>query len=200
MSKFREKQFHQRQQMFCPRSKSPELREQDIHSNANAKREFIASSSQCPGHIQHSGIEPEPRALDYSSIYRFRTKTGKWQGWIGYKGFFASTNWLDFRVRAFLGDFYPCPDWHRPGYGEHANRLSPPVTSGGNFDPAWAVSQLLPGCLLRPILVTASIRPQHKQHNSKCQPSLIISEPTFACSNFPNSFGLFLRIAEWILP
>ena len=28
-----------------PRSKSPELREQDIHGNANAKREFIASSS-----------------------------------------------------------------------------------------------------------------------------------------------------------
>ena len=65
-------------QMLCPRSKSPELREQDIHGNANAKREFIASSSQGPGHIQHSGIEPEPRALDYSSIYRFRTKgTGK---------------------------------------------------------------------------------------------------------------------------
>ena len=63
------------------------------------KREFIASSSQGPGHIQHSGIEPEPRALDYSSIYRFRTKTGNWQGWIGYKGFFASTNWLDFRAR-----------------------------------------------------------------------------------------------------
>ena len=77
----------------------PELREQDIHGNANAKREFIASSSQGPGHIQHSGIEPEPRALDYSSIYRFRTKTGNWQGWIGYKGFFASTNWLDFRAR-----------------------------------------------------------------------------------------------------
>ena len=61
---------------------------------------------------------------------------------------------------AFSGDFYPCPDWHRPGYREHADRLSPPVTGGGNFDPAWAVSQLFPGCLLRPILVMASIRPQ----------------------------------------
>ena len=85
--------------LLCPRSQSPELREQDIHGNANTKREFIASSSQGPGHIQHSGIEPEPRALDYSSIYRFRTKTGNWQGWIGYKCFFASTNWLDFHVR-----------------------------------------------------------------------------------------------------
>ena len=83
---------------FAQGPNPPELREQDIHGNANAKREFIASSSQGPGHIQHSGIEPEPRALDYSSIYRFRTKTGNWQGWIGYKGFFASTNWLDFRA------------------------------------------------------------------------------------------------------
>ena len=63
------------------------------------KREFITSSSQGPGYIQHSGIRPEPRSLYYSSIYRFRTKTGNWQGWIGYKGFFASTNWLDFRLR-----------------------------------------------------------------------------------------------------
>lgn len=85
-------------QMLCPRSKSPELREQDIHGNANAKREFIASSSQGPGHIQHRGIKPESQALDYSSIYRFRTKTGNWQGWIGYKGFFESTNWLGFHA------------------------------------------------------------------------------------------------------
>ena len=84
--------------LLCPQSKSPQLTKQDIHSNANAKREFIASSSQGPGHIQHSGIKPEPRALYYSTIYRFRTKTGNWQGWIGYKGFFASTNWLDFRL------------------------------------------------------------------------------------------------------
>ena len=34
--------------VLCPRSQSLELREQDIHSNANAKREFIASSSQGP--------------------------------------------------------------------------------------------------------------------------------------------------------
>ena len=99
MSKCREKQFHQRQQMFCPRSKSPELREQDIHSNANAKREFIASSSQGPSFIQRSGVEQGPRALNYSSIYRVKTKTGNWQGRIGCKGSLASTNWLDFRMR-----------------------------------------------------------------------------------------------------
>ena len=86
-------------QMFCPRSQSPELRERDIHSNANAKREFIASSSQGPSFIQRSGVEQGPRALNYSSIYRVKTKTGNWQGRIGCKGSLASTNWLDFRVR-----------------------------------------------------------------------------------------------------
>ena len=82
--------------MLCPRSQSPELREQDIHSNANAKREFIASSSQGPSFIQRSGVEQGPRALNYSSIYRIKTKTGNWQGQIGCKGSLASTNWLDF--------------------------------------------------------------------------------------------------------
>ena len=84
--------------MLCPQFKSPQLRKQDIHGNANAKRELIANSSQGPGHIQHSGIKPEPLALSYSRISKFRIKTGNWQGWIGYKGFFASTNWLDFHV------------------------------------------------------------------------------------------------------
>ena len=82
--------------LLCPRSQSPELREQDIHSNANAKREFIASSSQGQSFIQRSGVEQGPRALNYSSIYRVKTKTGNWQGRIGCKGFLASTNWLDF--------------------------------------------------------------------------------------------------------
>ena len=82
--------------MLCPRSQSPELREQDIHSNANAKREFIASSSHGPSFIQHSGVEQGPRALNYSSIYRVKTKTGSWQGRIGCKGSLAFTNWLDF--------------------------------------------------------------------------------------------------------
>ena len=82
--------------MLCPQSKSPQLRKQDIHGNANAKREFIASSSQGPSHIQRSGVEQGPRALNYSSIYRFKTKTGSWQGRIGCKGSLASTNWLDF--------------------------------------------------------------------------------------------------------
>ena len=84
--------------LLCPRSQPPELREQDIHSNANAEREFIASSSQGPSFIQRSGVEQGPRALNYSSIYRVKTKTGNWQGRIGCKGSLASTNWLDFHA------------------------------------------------------------------------------------------------------
>ena len=85
--------------LLCSRSQSPELREQDIHSNANAKREFIASSSQGPSYIQRSGVEQGPQALNYSSIYRVKTKTGNWQGRIGCKGSLASTNWLEFCAR-----------------------------------------------------------------------------------------------------
>ena len=59
--------------MLCLRSESPELREQDIHSNANAKREFISSSSQDPSFTQCNGVEQGPRALNYRSIYRVKT-------------------------------------------------------------------------------------------------------------------------------
>ena len=54
---------------------------------------FIASSSQGSCHIQHSGVEQEPRAQIYSSVYKFRTKTGSWQGLIGCRGFLVFTDW-----------------------------------------------------------------------------------------------------------
>ena len=57
---------------------------------------FIASSSQGSCHIQHSGVEQEPGALDHSPIYRFRTETESWQGLIGCRSFLVFTNWLDF--------------------------------------------------------------------------------------------------------
>ena len=44
-------------------------------------------------------MEQEPRALNYSSIYKVKTKTGSCQGHIGCKGSLASTNWLEFCVR-----------------------------------------------------------------------------------------------------
>ena len=60
------------------------------------KREFIVSLSQGPSYIQRTGVERGPRALNCSSIYGVKTKTGSWQGRIGCKGSLASTNWLDF--------------------------------------------------------------------------------------------------------
>ena len=117
--------------VLCPRSQSPELREQDIHSNANAKREFIASSSQDPSFIQRSGVEQGPRALNYSSIYRFKTKTGSWQGRIGCKGSLAFANWLDFPAHGLSrGRFRPCPDKLEPGYREYTDWSSPGAGGG----------------------------------------------------------------------
>ena len=63
------------------------------------KREFISSSSQDPSFIQCNGVEQGPRALNYSSIYKVKTKTGRWQGRIGCQGPLASANWLDFHAR-----------------------------------------------------------------------------------------------------
>ena len=44
-------------------------------------------------------MEQGPRALNYSSIDRVKTKTGHWQGRIGCQGSLASANWLEFRLR-----------------------------------------------------------------------------------------------------
>ena len=54
---------------------------------------FIASLSQGSCHIQHSGVKQKPQAQIYSSIYKFRTKTGSWQGLIGCRGFLVFTDW-----------------------------------------------------------------------------------------------------------
>ena len=89
------------------------------------KGNFIASLSQDPSFIQRSGVEQGPRALNYSSIYRVKTKTGSWQGRIGCKGSLASTNWLDFHARGLSqGGFHPCPDRLGPGYREYTDWLS----------------------------------------------------------------------------
>ena len=63
------------------------------------KGNFIASSSQDPSFIQCNGVEQGHRALSYSSVYRVKTKTGRWQGRIGCQGSLASANWLEFRLR-----------------------------------------------------------------------------------------------------
>ena len=47
--------------------------------------------------MQWSGTRA--RALNYSSVYKVKTKTGRWQGRIGCQGPLASANWLDFHAR-----------------------------------------------------------------------------------------------------
>ena len=70
---------------------------------------FIASSSQGSCHIQHSGGEQEPRAQIYSSICKFRTKTGSWQGLIGCRGFLVFTDWPV--IIPLIGQSYHLSDW-----------------------------------------------------------------------------------------
>ena len=70
---------------------------------------FIASSSQGSCHIQHSGVEQEPRAQIYSSVYKFRTKTGSWQGLIGCRGFLVFTDWPV--IIPLIGQRYHLSDW-----------------------------------------------------------------------------------------
>ena len=70
---------------------------------------FIASSSQGSRHTQHSGVEPEPGAQIYSSIYKFRTKTGSWQGLLGCRGFLVFIDWPV--IIPLIGQSYHLSDW-----------------------------------------------------------------------------------------
>ena len=70
---------------------------------------FIASSSQGSCHIQQSGVEQEPRAQIYSSINKFRTKTGSWQGLIGCRCFLVFTDWPV--IIPLIGQSYHLSDW-----------------------------------------------------------------------------------------
>ena len=55
---------------------------------------FLAQAGTTPpSPPQHSGVEQEPGTQIYSSIYKFRTKTGSWQGLIGCRGFLVFTDW-----------------------------------------------------------------------------------------------------------
>ena len=70
---------------------------------------FIASSSQGSRHTQHSGGEQEPGAQIYSSIYKFRTKTGSWQGLLGCRGFLVFIDWPV--IIPLIGQSYHLSDW-----------------------------------------------------------------------------------------
>ena len=60
--------------------------------------------------VSSSAVESwrEPRAQIYSSIYKFRTKTGSWQGLIGCRGFLVFTDWP---VIPLMGQSYHLSDW-----------------------------------------------------------------------------------------
>ena len=75
---------------------------------------FLAGARAPPP--QWSGAEQEPGAQIYSSIYKFRTETGSWQGLIGCRGFLVFTNWL-----LAAGGCLLRPDNLKPGYGEYAD-------------------------------------------------------------------------------
>ena len=60
--------------------------------------------------VSSSAVESwrEPPAQSYRSIYKFRTKTGNWQGLIGCRGFLVFTDWP---VIPMIGQSYHLSDW-----------------------------------------------------------------------------------------
>ena len=70
---------------------------------------FLARA-RAPRHIQCSGVEQEPRAqISAVFIYKFRTKTGSWQGLIGCRGFLVFTDWPV--IIPLIGQSYHLSDW-----------------------------------------------------------------------------------------
>ena len=71
---------------------------------------FLAQAGTTPpSPPQHSGVEQEPRGQIYSSIYKFWTKMGSWQGLIGCKGFLVFTDWSV--IIPLIGQSYHLSDW-----------------------------------------------------------------------------------------
>ena len=82
---------------------------------------FLAGARAPPP--QWSGAEQEPGAQIYSSIYKFRTETGSWQGLIGCRGFLVFTDWpviIPEAPEAWLRDYFwpSAPLWACHGSGE----------------------------------------------------------------------------------
>ena len=61
--------------------------------------------------VSSSAVESwrEPWTQIYSSIYKFRTKTGIWQGLIGCRGFLVFTDWPV--IIPLIGQSYHLSDW-----------------------------------------------------------------------------------------
>ena len=64
-------------------------------STAMQKHKGVLLPARARAPISSSTVESwwEPGAQIYSSIYKFRTKTGSWQGLIGRRGFLVFTDW-----------------------------------------------------------------------------------------------------------
>ena len=64
-------------------------------STAMQKHKGVLLPARARAPISSSTVESwrEPWAQIYSSIYKFRTKTGSWQGLIGCRGFLVFTDW-----------------------------------------------------------------------------------------------------------
>ena len=80
-------------------------------STAMQKHKGVLLPARTRAPISSSAVESwqEPGAQIYSSIYKFRKKTGSWQGLIGCRGFLVLTDWP---VIIFLtGQSYHLSDW-----------------------------------------------------------------------------------------
>ena len=64
-------------------------------STAMQKHKGVLLPARARAPVSSSAVESwrEPRAQIYSSIYKFRTKTGSWQVLIGCRGFLVFTDW-----------------------------------------------------------------------------------------------------------
>ena len=80
-------------------------------STAMQKHKGVLLPARARAPVSSSAVESwrEPRAQIYSSIYKFSTKTGSWQGLIGCRGFLVFTNWPV--IIPLIGQSYHLSDW-----------------------------------------------------------------------------------------
>ena len=80
-------------------------------SRAMQKHKGVLLPARARAPVSSSAVESwqEPQAQIYSSIYKFRTKTGSWQGLIGCRGFLVFTDWPV--ISPLIGQSYHLSDW-----------------------------------------------------------------------------------------
>ena len=95
-------------------------------STAMQKLKEVLLPAQARAPVSSNAVESwqEPGAQIYSSIYKFRTKTGSWQGLIGCRGFLVFTDWPV--IIPLIGQSHP-PRKHDSGIIFGLVHLSEPV-------------------------------------------------------------------------